>query len=163
MLGRSGIINTNPLAGSQWSGHGLASRVNNVRSRAKRETYRALLAADDNGLAWLICGYCARLVSCGRSRFRYSRRSCRRSFFGRGRTGLCKRQWRNQPTDQSNDCSFHSYTSFLIRFTSTVRGSRLKRTLLVRLSLHPVGTAAIRSICDFNDLSGRREFVNMGL
>jgi hypothetical protein len=75
---------------------------------------------------------------------------------------LCKRQWRNQPTDQSNNCSFHSYASFLIRFTSTVRGSRLKRTLLVRLSLHPLGTGSIRSICDFSDLSGRREFGNMG-
>jgi hypothetical protein len=56
---------------------------------------------------------------------------------------LCKRQWRNQPADQSNDCSFHSDASFLIRFTSTVRCSRLKRTLLARLSLHPLGTAAI--------------------
>jgi hypothetical protein len=75
---------------------------------------------------------------------------------------LCKRQRRNQSANQSNDCSFQSDASFLIRFTSTVRASRLKRTLLVRLSLHPVGTAAIRSICDFNDLSGRRELANMG-
>jgi len=30
------------------------------------------------------------------------------------------------------------------------------------LSLRPLGTAAIRSIRDFSDLSGRREFGNMG-
>src|SRR4030095_13340019 len=65
-LGRSGIINTNPLAGSQWSGHGLASRVNNVRSRAESETYRALLAPDDDCLARLIGSYRAGLVSCTR-------------------------------------------------------------------------------------------------
>jgi hypothetical protein len=34
MLRRSGVINTNPLAGSQWRCHGFAGRVNNVRSRA---------------------------------------------------------------------------------------------------------------------------------
>ena len=158
MLGRPGVINTNLLAGSQWRCHSLASCVNNVRRRAESETYGALLAPDDDRLARLICTYRACLVSCGRSRFRCGRRSCRRSFFGCGRAGLRKRQWRNQPTDQSNDCSFHSDASFLIRFTSTVRGSRLKRTLLVRLSFHPLGTAAVRSICDFSDLSGRWEF-----
>jgi hypothetical protein len=45
---------------------------------------------------------------------------------------LCKRQWRNQSADQSNNCSFHSDASLLVRFTSTVRGSGLERTLLVR-------------------------------
>src|SRR5204863_849426 len=119
------------------------SRVNNVRSRAESETYWALLAPDDNRLAGLICTYRARLVSCVCSRlcrgcwsvrgcFGCRRRLSRRSFFGRGRAGLCKRQWRNQSADQSNDCSFHSDASLLIRFTSTVRDSRLKRTLLVR-------------------------------
>jgi hypothetical protein len=160
MLRRPGIINTNPLAGSQWRCHNFAGCVNDVRRRSESETYRALLAPDDDRLAGLICTYRARLVSCGRSCG--GRRSRRRGFFGRGRAGLCKRQWRNQPADQSNDCSFHSDASFLIRFTSTVRGSRLKRTLLVRLSLHPLGTAAIRTICDFSELSGRREFGNMG-
>jgi hypothetical protein len=138
MLRRPGVINTNSLAGSQWRCHSFASCVNDVGRRAESKTYRTLLAPDDDCLAGLICTYRARLVSCGRSRFRRGRRSCRRSFFGRGRAGLCKRQWRNQPTDQSNDCSFHSDASFFIRFTSTVRGSRLKRTLLVRLSLHPL-------------------------
>ena len=162
MLGRPGVINTNLLAGSQWRCHSFTSCVNDVRRRAESETYRALLAPDDDRLARLICTYRARLVSCGRSRFRCGRRSCRRSFFGRGRAGLCKRQWRNQPADQSNDCSFHSDSSFLIRFTSTVRGSRLKRTLFVRLSLRSLGTAAIRNICDFTDLSGHCKFGNMG-
>jgi len=132
MLRRPGVINTNLLAGSQWRCHSFTSCVNDVRRRAESETYRALLAPDDDRLARLICTYRARLVSCGRSCG--GRRSCRRCFFGRGRAGLCKRQWRNQPADQSNDCSFHSDFSFLIRFTSTVRGSRLKRTLFVRLS-----------------------------
>ena len=162
MLGRPGVINTNLLAGSQWRCHRLASCVNNVRRRAESETYRALLAPHDDRLTRFIGSYRSRLVSCGRSRFRCGRRSCRRSFFGRGRAGLCKRQWRNQPADQSNDCSFHSDSSFLIRFTSTVRGSRLKRTLFVRLSLRSLGTAAIRNICDFTDLSGHCEFGNMG-
>src|SRR5882724_12465649 len=138
MLRRPGVINTNPLAGSQWRGYDFAGRVNNVRSRAECETYRALLAPDDNRLAGLICTYRARLVSCARSRG--GRRSCRRSFFGRGRAGLCKRQWRNQSADQSNDCFLHSYASFLIRFTSTVRDSRLERTLLARFISSPVGT-----------------------
>ena len=162
MLNWAGVINTNPLAGSQWSRHSFAGGVHDVRSRAESVTHRALLASDDDRLAGLICTYCARLVSCTRSCLSCGRRSCRRGFFGRGRAGLCKRQWRNQPTDQSNDCSFHSDSSFLIRFTSTVRGSRLKRTLFVRLSLHSLGTAAIRNIYDFTDLSGRCEFGNMG-
>ena len=131
-LGRSRVINTNLLAGSQWSCHSLASSVNDVRSRAESKTYRALLAPDDNRLAGLICTYRARFISCARSCFCRGRRSGRRcSFFGRGRAGLCKRQGRNQSADQSNDCSLHSHASFLIRFTPTVRDSRLGRTLLV--------------------------------
>ena len=51
--------------------------------------------------------------------------------------------------------------SFLIRFTSTVRDSRLGRTLLVRFISSPVGTNVIRRISDFGDLSGRREFSNI--
>ncbi len=112
MLRRPGVINPDLLASSQRGRNDFAGRVNNVRSRAECETYRALLAPDDNRLAGLICTYRARLVSCARSRG--GRRSCRRSFFGRGRAGLCKRQWRNQSADQSNDCSFHSDASFLI-------------------------------------------------
>ena len=112
MFGRARVIKTYLLAGSQRRCHSLAGCVNNVRRRAQSETYRALLASDDDCLAGLICTYRARLVSCARSRC--SRRSCRRSFFGRRRAGLCKRQWRNQSADQSNDCSFHSYASFLI-------------------------------------------------
>src|SRR5215470_2211175 len=50
MLGRSGVINPNLLTRSQRSCHSVASRVNNVRSCAKRETYRALFAPDDNSL-----------------------------------------------------------------------------------------------------------------
>ena len=69
MLSRSRVINPDFLAGSQWGRHSFASRVNNVRSRAESETYRALLAPDDNRLARLICSYRARLVSCARSRF----------------------------------------------------------------------------------------------
>src|SRR5438094_1579773 len=120
MLGRPGVINPDFLAGSQWGHHSFASRVNNVRSRAKSETYRALLAPDDNRLAGLVCTYGARLVSCARGCFRCSRRSCRCCFFGRSRAGLCKRQWRTQSADQSNECFLHSDASFLIRFTSTV-------------------------------------------
>jgi len=162
MLRRPSVINTNPLAGSQWRCHSLASCVNNVRGRAESETYRPLLAPHDDRLTRFIGSYRPRLVSraCSRLCCCWSRRCC--CFFGRGRAGLCKRQWRNQPADQSNDCSFHYDSSFLIRFTSTVRGSRLKRTLFVRLSLHSRGTAAIRHICDFTDLSGRCEFGNMG-
>src|SRR6266550_4347729 len=70
MLSRSRVINPDSLAGSQWGRHRFASRVNNVRSRAESETYRALLAPDDNRLAGLICTYSARLVSCARSCFR---------------------------------------------------------------------------------------------
>jgi len=135
MLRRPGVINTNPLTGSQWRCHNFARCVNDVRRRSESETYRALLAPDDDRLAGLICTYRARLVSCGRGCS--GRRSRRRSFFGRGRAGLRKRQWRNQPTDQSNDCSFHSDASFLIRFTSTVRDSRFERTLLVRFIFSP--------------------------
>ena len=113
MLGRSGVINTDLLAGSQRRCYSVASSVNDVRRRPESETYRALLASDDNCLARLVGCYCARLVSCARSRCsRRSRRRC--SLFGRGGTGLCKRQWRNQSADQSNDCSFHSDASFLI-------------------------------------------------
>ena len=68
MLSRSGIINPDFLAGSQRCRHSFASRVNNVRSRAESETYRALLASDDNCLARLIGSYRAGLVSCARSR-----------------------------------------------------------------------------------------------
>ena len=68
MLGRSGVINTDLLTCSQRRRHSLASRVNDVRSRAESETYRALLAPDDNRLARLICTYSASLVSCARSR-----------------------------------------------------------------------------------------------
>ena len=115
MLGRSGIINTNLLARSQRRRHRLASGVNNIRSRAESETYRALLAPDDNRLAGRICTYRARLVSCARSCFCCGRRFRRcSSFFGRGRAGLCKRQRRNQSADQSNDCSFQCHASFLI-------------------------------------------------
>ena len=113
MFGRPGVINTNLLACSQRGCHSVASRINNVRSRAESETYWALLAPDDYRLTRLISSYSARLVSClccGCSRWPIR---CR-SFFGRSRTGLCKRQWRNQSANQSNDCSLHSYASFLI-------------------------------------------------
>src|SRR6266478_2894372 len=140
MLRGSGVINPDLLAGSQRGRNDFAGGVNNVRSRAECETYRALLAPDDNRLAGLICTYRARLVSCARSCFCSGRRSCRRcTFFGSGRAGLCKRQWRNQSADQSNDCFLHSDASFLIRFTSKVRDSRLERTLLVRFISSPVG------------------------
>src|SRR4029453_18807656 len=66
-LRRSGVINANLLAGSQWSRHSLASSVNDVRSRAESETYWALLAPDDDRLARLIGCYRAGLVSCARS------------------------------------------------------------------------------------------------
>ena len=111
MLCRSRVINPNFLTSSQWCRHSFASRVNDVRSRAESETYGALLAPDDNRLARLICSYSARLVSCARSRC--GRRSCRRCcFFGGGRAGLRKRQWRNQSANQSNNCSFHSDASY---------------------------------------------------
>jgi hypothetical protein len=32
---------------------------------------------------------------------------------------LCKRQWRNQSADQSNDCSFHSDASFCLVYVHT--------------------------------------------
>ena len=109
MLGRSSVINTNLLPRSQRRSHCLASGVNNVRSRAKSETYRTLLTPDDNRLAGRICTYRARLVSCARCCLRCGRWSVRCCcFFGRSSAGLCKRQWRNQSADQSNDCSFHS-------------------------------------------------------
>ena len=111
MLCRSGVINPNFLTGSQWCRHSFASCVNNVRGRAESETYGALLAPDDNRLARLICSYSARFVSCVRSCC--GRWSCRRCcFFGRGRAGLCKCQWRNQSANQSNNCSFHSDASY---------------------------------------------------
>jgi len=159
MLGWSGVINTNLLAGSQWRRNNVASRVNNVRSRAESETYRALLAPDDNRLARLVSSYSACLVSCARSRCR--RRSCRRcSFFGRGRAGLCKRQWRNQSADQSNDCSLHSMPPCYL-FTSTVRDSDLKRTLFVRNLLIRFVMPRFGVFAEFIDLSGHREFGNM--
>ena len=68
MLRRPGVINTNPLAGSQWRCHSFASCVNNVRRRAESETYRALLAPDDDRLARFIGSYRSRLVSRARSR-----------------------------------------------------------------------------------------------
>jgi len=113
MLRRTRVIDTNPLTGSQRRCHSVASGGNDVRSRTKSETYGALLAPNDNRLSGLIGSDRARLVSCACSRC--GRRSCRRcGFFGRGRAGLCKRQWRNQPADQSNDCSLHFNASFLI-------------------------------------------------
>ena len=129
----------------------LASCVNDVRRRAESETYRALLASDDDRLTRFIGSYRTRLVSCACSRPVVVGLVDVVVSFGRGRAGLCKRQWRNQPADQSNDCSFHSDSSFLIRFTSTVRGSRLKRTLFVRLSLHSLGT-----VSDSRDLRFQR-------
>src|SRR5262245_16298839 len=108
-LRRSCVINANLLASSQWSCHSLARRVNDVRSCAKGETYRALVAPDDDRLARLVGCHRARLVSCVCGCLCRSCWSCRRSsFFRRSRAGLCKRQWRNQSADQSNDCSFHS-------------------------------------------------------
>jgi len=118
MLNRPRVINTDSLASSQWSGHNLAGRVNNVRCCAQRETYRSLLAPDYNRLTWLVCSYCAGFVGCACGGFRCSCwLVCCGGLFGRRRASLCKRQWRNQPADQSNDCSFHSDASFLIRFT----------------------------------------------
>ena len=109
MLSWSRVIHTNFLTSSQWSRHRFAGCVNNICSCSKSETYRALLAPDDNRLAGLIGTYRARFVSCTRSRFRCGRRSCRRcGFFGRGCAGLCKRQWRNQPAYQSNNCLLQS-------------------------------------------------------
>jgi hypothetical protein len=109
MLLRPSVINTNPLAGSQWRCHSLPSGVNDVRRRAESETYRALLASDDDRLTRLIGSYRTGLVS--RSGL------CRRcwsgccGFFGRGRAGLCKRQRCSQPADQSNNCLLHSDAS----------------------------------------------------
>jgi hypothetical protein len=91
----------------------MASRVNDIRSRAERETYRALLASDDDRLAGLIGRHRTSLISCAGSGCRCWSIRCR-CFFGRSGAGLCKRQWRNQSADQSNDCSFHSDASFLI-------------------------------------------------
>jgi hypothetical protein len=121
MLNRSRVINTDSLASSQWSGHSSASSINDVRRRADSETYRTLLTPDDDRLARFIRRYRTCFVSCARSSFRCSCwLVCCCGFFGRGRAGLCKRQWRSQPTDQSNDCFLHSDASFLIRFTLTV-------------------------------------------
>ena len=108
MLGRSGVINTNLLTGSQWSSHNLARRVNDVRSCAESETYRALLTPDDDRLPRLVGCYRAGLVSCVCSCLCCSCWSRRRCSLFRRRTGLCKRQWRNQSANQSNDYSFHS-------------------------------------------------------
>src|SRR6476469_7728197 len=91
VFSRSPVINPNSLAGSQWGRHSFASRVNNVRSRAESETYRALLTSNDDRLTRLIGSYRTGLVSCACSRC--SRRPCRCcSLFSRGRAGLCKRQ-----------------------------------------------------------------------
>jgi len=161
MLSRSRVINADFLASSQWCCHSFTSRVNNVRSRAESETYRALLALDDNRLTRLICTYSTRLVSCARSCLRCGRRSCRRcGFFGRSRAGLCKRQWRNQSADQSNDCSLHSMPPCYL-FTSTVRDSDLKRTLFVRNLLIRFVMPRFGVFAEFIDLSGHREFGNM--
>jgi hypothetical protein len=160
MLRRTRVIDTNLLARSQRRCDSVASGVNDVRSRTESETYGALLAPDDNRLSGLIGSDRARFVSCARSRC--GRRSCRRcAFFGRGRAGLCKRQWRNQPADQSNNCSLHSNASFLIglppQFVTQRSGGR---------SFRVISSAAwycdASSNCDFSDLSGRREFGNMG-
>lgn len=142
MRDRSRVINTDSLAGSQWGGHSFASRVNDVRRRAESKTYRALLAPDDDRLARFICTYRPCLVSCARGGFRCSRRSCRCcGFFSRGGAGLCKRQWRSQPADQSNDCFLHSDASFLIRFTPQFVTHRSNGRSLSILSLHRFGTA----------------------
>jgi hypothetical protein len=118
MLNRSRVINTDSLAGSQWRCHSFASCVYDVRRSAQSETYRALLAPDDDRPARFIRRYGTSLVSCARSSFRCSCRSiCCCGFFSRGGAGLCKRQWRSQPADQSNGCFLHSDASFLIRFT----------------------------------------------
>ena len=120
MLNRSGVINTDSLACSQWRCHSFASCIHDVRCSAQSETYGALLAPDDDRLARFIRRYRTCLVSCARSSFRCSCwLVCCCGFFGRGRAGLCKCQWRSQPADQSNDCFLHSDASFLIRFTLT--------------------------------------------
>src|SRR5262245_6302280 len=69
MLNWARVINTNSLAGSQRSCHSFARRVDNVRGGAQSETYRALLAPDDDRLTRLVGCYRAGLVSCARSRF----------------------------------------------------------------------------------------------
>ena len=149
MLNRSRVINTNSLAGSQRSGDSFASSIDDVRRRAESETYRALPAPDDDRFARFIGRYRARLVCCARRCLRCSRRSCRRcGFFSRGSASLCKRQWRSEPADQSNYCFLHSDASFLIRFTPTVRDSRLERMLLVHFISSQVWSCRIRSICD---------------
>jgi hypothetical protein len=118
MLNRSRIINTNFLTGSQRSCHNLAGSVNNVRSRPQSKTHRSLLAADDDFLARFIGIDRAGLVSCACRAFSCSCWSVRcRSFFSRGGAGLCKRQWRSQAADQSNNCFLHSDASLSIRFT----------------------------------------------
>src|SRR5262249_24354845 len=63
MLNRARVINTNFLARSQRRRHHFTGCVNDVRSRAQSETYRALLAPDDDRLARLIGSYRAALVS----------------------------------------------------------------------------------------------------
>src|SRR5262249_34949966 len=132
MLNRTRVVNTYFLASAQRSRHNLASRVNNVRRCAQRETYRSLLAPDDNRLTWLVGRYHAAFVSCACSGFSCSCwLVCCCGFFGRGRACLCKHQWRSQPADQSNNCLLLSDASFLIRFTPTVRDSDRERTLLV--------------------------------
>ena len=149
MFSGTRVINTNLLTSSQRGCDDFAGRVNNIRGRAQSETYRALLAPNDDRLTRLICSYGARLVSCARSCFRCGRRSCRCcGFFSRGGASLCKRQWPSQPADQSNYYFLHSNASFLIRFTPKVRDSRLERMLLVHFISSQVWSCRIRSICD---------------
>ena len=163
MLNRARVINTNFLAGSQRGRHHFAGRVNNVRSRAKRETHRALLAPDDDRLARFIGSYSACLVSCACSGFRCGCGSVRCGcFFSRGRAGLCKRQRRNQPADQSNNCLLHSDASSLIRFNPkfVTRGSSGRFGSV--LYFDGAANALFELVCHFGDLSDRREFGNMG-
>ena len=68
MLDWARVINPDSLAGSQWRCHNFAGRVNNVRRRAQSETYRALLAPDDDRLTRFVGGYRSRLVSRAGSR-----------------------------------------------------------------------------------------------
>ena len=57
---------------------------------------------------------------------------------------------------------FFILSSFLIKLPPQFVTQQLERTLLVRFTLHLPSNVVIRSICDFSDLSGRREFGNMG-
>jgi len=57
---------------------------------------------------------------------------------------------------------FSLYASFFIWFTSTVRDSGTKRTLLVRNLFVSLALRRFGSCAYFIDLSGHREFGNMG-